>query len=145
MSRKKKSNWTRAFLSTKQPHFPFSFHSILERKLFDGSREKLLGPHHLFSFLPTQLNILQQAFFPIFSPKFSIHPISPPNKHTLKDTVYQIQVSSYSKQKLDKKNLVMCHKLPKYFVVGNPFLLSHPHIHQFHGIYEVDGRFTLVS
>ena len=35
-----------------------SFLSIFERKFFGGSREKILGPHHLFSFLSTQLNTL---------------------------------------------------------------------------------------
>ena len=60
-----------------------SFLSILERKFFGGPREKTLEPQHLFSFLPTQLNTLQKVFLPIFSSKFSIHPISPPNKHTV--------------------------------------------------------------
>ena len=35
------------------------------------------------SFLPTQPNTLKKVFLPIFSSKFSIHPISPPNKHIL--------------------------------------------------------------
>ena len=35
-----------------------SFLSIFERKFFGGSREKILGPHHLFSFLSIQLNTL---------------------------------------------------------------------------------------
>ena len=53
----------------------------------------LVGPkrtpesHNLFSFLPTQPNTLQKVFLPIFSPKFFIHPIPPPNKHTLKLTL----------------------------------------------------------
>ena len=62
----------------------FSFLSILERKIFDGFREKTPKPHHLFSFLPTKPNILKKVFIPIFSPKFSIHHILPPNKHTLR-------------------------------------------------------------
>ena len=61
----------------------FSFLFILERKLFGGPGEKIFGPYHLFSFLPTQSNTLQKVFLLVFSPKFSIHPISPPNKHTL--------------------------------------------------------------
>ena len=45
---------------------PPSFLSILERKLFGGSREKTPGLHHLFSFIPTQLNTLQKSFFSHF-------------------------------------------------------------------------------
>ena len=37
----------------------FSFLSIVEGKLFGGPGEKTLGPHYLFSFFPTKLNILQ--------------------------------------------------------------------------------------
>ena len=32
---------------------------------------------------PTQPNTLKKVFISIFSSKISIHPISPPNKHTL--------------------------------------------------------------
>ena len=39
---------------------PFSFLSILGRKLFDWFGEKTLRPHHLFSFLSIQLNTLQK-------------------------------------------------------------------------------------
>ena len=65
--------------------FSLSFLSILERKLFDGPEEKKPRPHYLFSSLSIQPNTLQKVFLPIFFPKFSIHHISPPNKHTLKD------------------------------------------------------------
>ena len=58
----------------------FSFH-------FGGHGEKILEPHHLFSFIPIQPNILKKVFLPIFllifPPKFSIHFISSLNKHTL--------------------------------------------------------------
>ena len=63
--------------------FSLSFLSILEIKLFGGPEEKTPRPHNLFSFLPTQPNTLQKVFIPIFSPKFSNHPISLLNKHTL--------------------------------------------------------------
>ena len=76
---------TRAFLSIKQPYFLLQFFFfILGRKLFDGSKEKTLGFYYLFFFLPTKLNTLQKVFILISSSKFSIHFISPPNKHTLR-------------------------------------------------------------
>ena len=63
---------------------PLSFLSILERKLFGGSKKKHLSPTIYFhSFSPNQIHF-KKVFFPIFSSKFSIHPISHPNKHTLK-------------------------------------------------------------
>ena len=72
------------FVQKWYPIFPFSFLSILRRKLFGGFREKTHEPHHLFSFLPTQPNILKKVFLPIFSSKFFIHLISPLNKHTFR-------------------------------------------------------------
>ena len=65
------------------PISPFSFFSILERKLFGKSREKKLGSYYLFSFLSTLPNTLKKVFLLIFSLKYFIHPISPLNKHTL--------------------------------------------------------------
>jgi len=63
--------------------YPFSFLSILRRKLFGGPGEKYLGPTIYFpSFPPNQIHS-KKVFLPIFSPKFSIHLISYPNKHTL--------------------------------------------------------------
>ena len=77
-------NRTWEFLSKKRcPIFLFNFLSILGRKLFGGPREKTPEFHHLFSFFLTQPNILQKNFLCIFSSQFSIHHISPPNKHTL--------------------------------------------------------------
>ena len=84
-TREKKMNWTWAFLSIKQPYFLPSVFSSFWREFFGGLGEKISGPHHLFSFLITQPNTLNIVFLPIFSPKFSIHPISPPNKYTLRD------------------------------------------------------------
>ena len=54
------------------------------------SERKHLGPTIFFSFLSTQPNTLQKVFLPIFSPKFSIYPISPPNKHTLVSSVISL-------------------------------------------------------
>ena len=48
---------------------PPSFLPILERKLFGGPGEKTPGPYHLFSFFPTQPNILQKSFSPYFLSK----------------------------------------------------------------------------
>ena len=63
--------------------FPLNVLPILGRKFFGGIWVKTPGPTIYLFFLPTQPNILQKSFLPIFSPKFSIYPISPPNKHTL--------------------------------------------------------------
>ena len=46
-----------------------SFLPILERKFFDGPKEKGFGFHHLFSFLPSQPNTLQTSFLPYFLSK----------------------------------------------------------------------------
>ena len=73
----------------------YSFLSILERKLFGGLREKTPGPHYLFSFLPTQPNTLQKSFPSHFLFKFSIHSISPLNKHTLKYIVLIMVCQQY--------------------------------------------------
>ena len=54
--------------------FSFSFLFILERKLFDGPGEKIFEPYYLFSFLPTQLNILQKNFPSHFLSKV-LHPL----------------------------------------------------------------------
>ena len=75
--------WTWAFSSKNDVQFLSFVFSFLERKLFDGSGDKTPRVYHLFSFLSTQPNTIKNVFFPIFSPKFSIHHISPQNKHTL--------------------------------------------------------------
>lgn len=38
------------------------------------------------------------------------------------------QVASYPKQKLDKQNLGLSHKLPKSLIIVDPFLLAHLHV-----------------
>ena len=51
----------------------FSFLPILGRKLFGGLREKILGSHNLFFFLPIQPNTLQKSFLSYFLSKV-FHP-----------------------------------------------------------------------
>ena len=59
--------------------------------------KKHLNPTIYFpSSLPNQKHS-KKVFIPIFFPKFSIHPISPPNKHTLND--YSIQTNAKLKNK----------------------------------------------
>ena len=48
-----------------------------------GQGRKHLGPTIYFSSFPSNQTHSKKVLFPIFSPKFSIHPILPPNKHTL--------------------------------------------------------------
>ena len=57
--KKKEINSTWVFLSIKQPNFL----SILGRKFFGRLGEKTHRPYHLFSFLPTQPNILKKFSF----------------------------------------------------------------------------------
>ena len=60
---KKKTNWTWAFLSIKQPHFlPLVFSLFWRENFFDDLREKTPGSHQLFSFLHTQPNTLKKCF-----------------------------------------------------------------------------------
>ena len=59
------------------------FSPFLGENFLVGSRRKYLG---LTIYFPSSLfnqTHFKKVFLPIFSPKFSIHPISPPNKHTL--------------------------------------------------------------
>ena len=92
--KKEEMNWTWAFLTKKicslssfnfSIQFFFFFFHFREKKLFDRLGEKTPGPHYLFSFFLTQPNILKKVFLPIFSLKIFIYPISPSNKHILKD------------------------------------------------------------
>ena len=57
---------------------------ILDRKVFMGPRENAWAPYKSFLSLPPNQTTHKFIFSHIFSPKFSILPISPPNKHTLK-------------------------------------------------------------
>ena len=74
----------KAFLSIKQPHFlPLVFSLFLGKNFLIGSGRKHLDPTIYFPFSPLNQTYSKKIFLPIFSPKFFIYPISPPNKHTL--------------------------------------------------------------
>ena len=49
-----------------------------------GLVRKYLGPTIYFPSSPPNQTHYKKVFFPIFSPNFSIYPISPSNKHTLR-------------------------------------------------------------
>ena len=68
---------------------PFSFLSILERKIFGGPGRKHLDPTIYFPSSPPNQTHFKKVFLPIFSPKSFIHSISPPNKHML------VQISAH--------------------------------------------------
>ena len=63
---------------------PTIFSPFWREKFLVGPEKKHLGPTIYFPSSPPNQTYSKKVFFPIFSPKFSIHPISPPNKHTLK-------------------------------------------------------------
>ena len=72
------------FVNQEKMYTPPSFFPILGRKHFGGGpREKTLGPHHFLPSPPSNQTPTKKVFLPIFSSKFSIHPISSLNKHTL--------------------------------------------------------------
>ena len=78
-----KCTW--AFLSFTY-HIPptqFSLH-FGEKTFWRFRRENTWALPIFFSLPSLQPNTHQKVFISIFSPKFSIHPISSPNKHTLK-------------------------------------------------------------
>ena len=50
-----------------------------------GPERKHLNPTIYFPSSPPNETHFKKVFFPIFSPKFFIHPISPPNKHNHND------------------------------------------------------------
>ena len=55
------------FCQSRKNASPISFLPVLGRKHFERPREKTSGLHHLFSFLPTQPNLLQKKFSFLFS------------------------------------------------------------------------------
>ena len=73
LSIKKKCTWV--FLSIKKKCIPPSFLPILEKK---HSSSTIYFPSS-----PANQTHSKKVFIHIFSPNFSIHLISPPNKHTL--------------------------------------------------------------
>ena len=77
-----KCTWT--FLSIKQPHFLSSVFSLFWRENFLVSPSRIHpNPIISFPFSPPNQTHSKKVFIHIFSPKFSIHPILPPNKLTL--------------------------------------------------------------
>ena len=75
------------------PHSVFS--SFWGENILVGPGRKCLGPTIYFpSFLPNQTHS-KKVILPIFSPKFSIYPISPPNKHTLRESGAQLELFFY--------------------------------------------------
>ena len=91
---KKKQIVQVAFSSIKQPHFLISVSSQFWGENFlVGSERKHLGLNTYFpSSSPNQM-YSKKNFLSIFSQKFSIHFISPPNKYTLN---YCMQISKSS-------------------------------------------------
>ena len=73
------------FCPKMMPNFALQFSFYFGEKTFWWVQRENTWAHHLFSFLPTQPNTLKKVLLPSFSPKFSIHHISPPNKHTLRN------------------------------------------------------------
>ena len=102
---KKKNNnkgmctWT--FLSIKKKFISTQFFLHFWKKTFWQAQEKTPRLHHLFSFSSPNQTHSKKVFISIFSPKFSIHPISPPNKHTLglrEESLYQLQHNNARKE-----------------------------------------------
>ena len=60
------------FVNQEKKFFPIQF-SLPKRNHFGGSGEKTLGPHYLFSFLPTQSNTFQKKISSYFLSKV-FHP-----------------------------------------------------------------------
>ena len=97
-----KCTWT--FLSIKQPHFLSSVFSLFWRENFLVSpRRKHPSPIISFPFSPPNQTHSKKVFIHIFSPKFSIDPISPPNKYTLNDPIMLMmnQTQAVGVDKLD--------------------------------------------
>ena len=78
-----KCTWV--FSSIKQSHFlPLVFFSFWRENFLVSPERKYLGPTIYFPSSPPNQTDSKKVFLPIFFPKFSIHSISPPNKHTLR-------------------------------------------------------------
>ena len=75
---------TWVFLSIKKKFIPTQFSLHFEEKTFwvGLGRKHLSSTIYFPSFLPNQTHS-KKVFIPIFSSKFFIYPISPPNKRTL--------------------------------------------------------------
>ena len=115
----KKPMCTWAFLSIKKKFIPTRFFLYFGKKTFWWAKEETLGLAIYFSsFLRNQIHS-KKVFISIFFQKFSIHHVSPPNKHTLKqlqsfiiDLIY-IYIKSKKKKKIQLDfnwilNLALC-------------------------------------
>ena len=93
-----KCTWT--FSSIKMFHFlPSVFSPFWGENFLVGSGRKHTSPTIYFpSFSPNQTHS-KKVLLPIFSPKFSIHSISPPNKHTLRVLQWSRHLFNYWKNK----------------------------------------------
>ena len=72
------------FFNEEKIHSHSVFSQFWGENILVGPGRKYMGPTIYFpSSLPNQIQF-KKVFLLIFSPKFYIHPISPPNKHNLK-------------------------------------------------------------
>ena len=84
--KKKKSNGLDKHMCICTGHFyhlPIKFFLISLLSILMGPRRKHPGPINFFSLSPSYQTSIKKVILPIFSPKFYIYLISPPNKHTL--------------------------------------------------------------
>ena len=71
------------FLSIKEPHFlPSVFSPFCDEKFLVGPGRKHPSPPFIFLSPHSTKHILKKFLFLFFFPKFFIHLVSPPNKHT---------------------------------------------------------------
>ena len=103
--KKKKSNELDRPMCTYLLNSSHSVFSLFWREnILVGPGRKYLGPTNFFPSPPSNQTPTKKAFIPIFSPKFSIHPISPPNKHTLK--VQSLFIQFYCKNEIGSISLL---------------------------------------
>jgi len=69
------------FVNQEKIHLHSVFSPFWEENILVGLERKHLGSTIYFPSLPPNQTHSKKNFLPIFSPKFFIHPISPPNKH----------------------------------------------------------------
>ena len=77
------------FVNQEKIHLSSVFSPFQRENILVGLRRKHLGPTTYFPSSLSNQTHTKKVFFPIFfsifSPKFFIYPISPPNKHTLRE------------------------------------------------------------
>ena len=72
------------FVNQEKINLYLVFSPFQRENILLGLGRKHLGPTIYFPSSPPNQTHSKKVFFPIFSPKFSIYPISPSNKHTLR-------------------------------------------------------------